>query len=172
MSQAQPQAALPGQVAASGPDPRFYLCPTDWVRGPASGAAVAAGGALPLAGGDLAFQSVCVGWRQAEGAAYCRLPVDRSSRADLVAWAENVGWAVGWTEQLAALTEPRQTALAGAWGMVPRIMGVINVTPDSFSDGGFFLDPVAAIAEGRAMATAGADILDIGGESTRPGAAP
>ena len=172
MSQAQPQAALPGPAAASGPDPRFYLCPTDWVRGPASAAAVAAGGALPLAGGDLAFQSVCVGWRQAEGAAYCRLPVDRSSRADLVAWAENVGWVVGWTEQLAALTEPRQTALAGAWGTVPRIMGVINVTPDSFSDGGFFLDPVAAIAEGRAMATAGADILDIGGESTRPGAAP
>ena len=118
------------------------------------------------------FQSVCVGWRQAEGAAYCRLPVDRSSRADLVAWAENVGWAVGWTEQLAALTEPRQTALAGAWGTVPRIMGVINVTPDSFSDGGLFLDPAAAIAEGRAMAAAGADILDIGGESTRPGRHP
>ena len=49
------------------------------------------------------------------------------------------------------------------------VMGVVNVTPDSFSDGGQFLSPDAAIAQGRALALAGADILDIGGESTRPG---
>ena len=47
---------------------------------------------------------------------------------------------------------------------------MVNVTPDSFSDGGRFFDPAAAIAHGRALAQAGADILDIGGESTRPGA--
>ncbi len=47
-------------------------------------------------------------------------------------------------------------------------MGVLNVTPDSFSDGGDFLDPAAAIAAGLAMAAAGADIVDVGGESTRP----
>lgn len=51
------------------------------------------------------------------------------------------------------------------------VMGVVNVTPDSFSDGGHFLSADAAIAQGRALALAGADILDIGGESTRPGAA-
>ena len=51
-------------------------------------------------------------------------------------------------------------------------MGVLNVTPDSFSDGGKWLDPVAAIAHGRQMIAEGADILDVGGESTRPGAAP
>lgn len=50
------------------------------------------------------------------------------------------------------------------------VMGVVNVTPDSFSDGGQFLAPEAAIAQGRALTLAGADILDIGGESTRPGA--
>lgn len=50
-------------------------------------------------------------------------------------------------------------------------MGIVNVTPDSFSDGGRFLDPAAAIAHGRALAAAGAAILDVGGESTRPGAA-
>ncbi len=50
-------------------------------------------------------------------------------------------------------------------------MGVVNVTPDSFSDGGRFLDPDAAIAHARAMIEAGADIVDVGGESTRPGAA-
>lgn len=51
-------------------------------------------------------------------------------------------------------------------------MGVVNVTPDSFSDGGRFLDHEAALAHARALIEAGADIVDIGGESTRPGAAP
>ena len=49
-------------------------------------------------------------------------------------------------------------------------MGVVNVTPDSFSDGGRFCDPAAALAHARGLLAAGADILDIGGESTRPGA--
>lgn len=51
-----------------------------------------------------------------------------------------------------------------------KLMGVVNVTPDSFSDGGLYLDPEAAIAHGRELAAAGAEILDVGGESTRPGA--
>jgi dihydropteroate synthase len=51
-----------------------------------------------------------------------------------------------------------------------RIMGIVNVTPDSFSDGGQFLDAEVAIAHGRELAAEGADVLDIGGESTRPGA--
>jgi dihydropteroate synthase len=48
------------------------------------------------------------------------------------------------------------------------VMGVLNVTPDSFSDGGHFLDPQAAIAQARRLVAEGADILDIGAESTRP----
>ena len=51
-----------------------------------------------------------------------------------------------------------------------KIMGIVNVTPDSFSDGGEFLDAESAIAHGRALASEGADLLDVGGESTRPGA--
>src|SRR5215211_4409674 len=51
-------------------------------------------------------------------------------------------------------------------------MGVLNVTPDSFSDGGRYLDPERAIAHGMALVEEGADIVDVGGESTRPGAAP
>jgi dihydropteroate synthase len=54
--------------------------------------------------------------------------------------------------------------------MNPKLMGIVNVTPDSFSDGGLFLDPDAAIAHGRELLEQGADILDVGGESTRPGA--
>ena len=52
------------------------------------------------------------------------------------------------------------------------VMGIVNVTPDSFSDGGKFLDPEAAVAHALKLVAEGADILDIGGESTRPGAQP
>ena len=49
------------------------------------------------------------------------------------------------------------------------VMGIVNVTPDSFSDGGRYIDPDAAIAHARSLRAAGADLLDVGGESTRPG---
>ena len=52
----------------------------------------------------------------------------------------------------------------------PRLMGVLNITPDSFSDGGQFLSVAAALAQGRRLAAEGADLIDVGGESTRPGA--
>jgi dihydropteroate synthase len=54
----------------------------------------------------------------------------------------------------------------------PAVMGILNVTPDSFFDGGRFNDPAAALAQARRMAADGCDIIDIGGESTRPGATP
>lgn len=57
-------------------------------------------------------------------------------------------------------------------GGCPRIMGIVNVTPDSFSDGGRFLDCGRAVRQGLRLLEEGADILDIGGESTRPGAEP
>jgi dihydropteroate synthase len=57
-------------------------------------------------------------------------------------------------------------------GARAAVMGIVNVTPDSFSDGGRFLDPDAAVAHGIELAGQGADVLDVGGESTRPGAAP
>lgn len=53
----------------------------------------------------------------------------------------------------------------------PLIMGIVNVTPDSFSDGGRYVDPARALAHARQLVAEGADLLDIGGESTRPGAA-
>lgn len=58
------------------------------------------------------------------------------------------------------------------YGSDPILMGIVNVTPDSFSDGGLYLGAEAAIAHGQRLAAAGAHILDVGGESTRPGAAP
>ncbi|MEJ7844420.1 MAG: dihydropteroate synthase [Acidimicrobiales bacterium] len=55
---------------------------------------------------------------------------------------------------------------------VPLVMGVVNVTPDSFSDGGRFFDHAAAVAHGLALVDEGASVIDVGGESTRPGAEP
>ncbi|WP_332687097.1 dihydropteroate synthase [Bosea sp. (in: a-proteobacteria)] len=66
-----------------------------------------------------------------------------------------------------ALTLPDGRRLS--LGATPLLMGVVNVTPDSFSDGGLFADPGVAIAHGLKLAQQGADIVDIGGESTRPG---
>lgn len=68
------------------------------------------------------------------------------------------------------LVAPRP-ALFGIDPAGPRLMGILNVTPDSFSDGGAFADPGRAVAQGLALAAAGADLIDIGGESTRPGSA-
>jgi dihydropteroate synthase len=59
-----------------------------------------------------------------------------------------------------------------AVGERTRVMGVVNVTPDSFSDGGRFLEPDRAVAQAERLVAEGADLIDIGGESTRPGAAP
>ncbi|SLN40061.1 Dihydropteroate synthase [Roseovarius gaetbuli] len=67
------------------------------------------------------------------------------------------------------LTAPR-APMAGIGFDAPRIMGILNVTPDSFSDGGQHFDPAVAIAHASAMADQGAAMIDVGGESTRPGA--
>ena len=71
--------------------------------------------------------------------------------------------------QLDAMIAPRAD-IAGLTMSAPQIMGILNVTPDSFSDGGKFDTAAAALAQGKAMMADGATIIDIGGESTRPGA--
>ncbi|SEM96078.1 Dihydropteroate synthase [Gemmobacter aquatilis] len=106
--------------------------------------------ALPLAGGWLWFDRVEVLERER--------PALLIPAADLPAEARS------------ALSAPR-APLAGLGMAAPRLMGILNVTPDSFSDGGQFLAPEAAVAQGRMMVGAGAEIIDVGGESTRPGAA-
>ncbi len=72
-------------------------------------------------------------------------------------------------ETLTAICKPRAD-VAGLSMSQPKIMGILNVTPDSFSDGGDFVDPQVALGRATEMAVAGADIIDVGGESTRPGA--
>ncbi|MCW8863230.1 MAG: dihydropteroate synthase [Rhodospirillales bacterium] len=87
------------------------------------------------------------------------------------AWSEGEDAGAHAARVMARLKAPLRT-LSGLPAGRPAVMGVVNVTPDSFSDGGDFVDPAVAIAHGHALVEAGADILDIGGESTRPGAKP
>src|SRR5262249_43968304 len=150
----------------------FWLRPQAMLSGTTAEAAVADGRAIPLAGGafGLAFAEVEIVLRDATteaGMVGAVVSLERAKR-----WAAAAsGVSARYEGQVRALTAPRE-AWAGLDFSRPRIMGILNVTPDSFSDGGDHLRPAKAIASGKAMLEAGADILDIGGESTRPGAEP
>jgi dihydropteroate synthase len=131
--------------------------------------AQAAPGAFALAGGPMRFTSVELLARTTDG----HVAATTATLERLPPWA---AWRGHQTtrriaDQLAALTAAR-APWAGLPLDRPLVMGVLNVTPDSMSDGGDFVAPEQAIAHGRAMMADGADIIDIGGESTRPGAAP
>ncbi len=137
-----------------------YLRPFGFVDGPLASTLVQNGLALPLAGGGVAFMGA-VGLSRTEAPVY-------------VTPHELTG-------ELTGLAAERLVAPRTAWPLrngrslgfdKPVIMGILNATPDSFSDGGKFTKLDDAVAHGEAMIAAGADILDIGGESTRPGAAP
>lgn len=119
-----------------------------------------------LAGGPLSFSHCEAVWRTAEETRRSVQPL-----AEIGAWAERQapGQKIAAARILERLTAPRRP-LCGVSFERPCIMGILNVTPDSFSDGGDRADPEVAIRDGLAMLEAGADILDIGGESTRPGA--
>ncbi len=114
------------------------------MSGKAASAAMAAGTARPLAGGPLAFS--------------------------LFETPDGIKPAIS-LEPGHPLVVPR-APWCGFDLSRPLVMGIVNVTPDSFSDGGDHDDSAAAIAHGRRLLAEGADILDIGGESTRPGAEP
>src|SRR5690348_5418574 len=74
--------------------------------------------------------------------------------------------------QQSSIGRVRRDAFLARLGAHPLLMGILNVTPDSFSDGGRFLAPDAALAHARQLIHDGCDIIDIGAESTRPGATP
>ena len=117
-----------------------------------------------LAGGWARFTDMDVVQRYADGGySICRMGLD-----DLLQAADDRNLASAVMDRLLAPRDP----FAGLSMTAPRLMGILNVTPDSFSDGGRHNAPARAIAAARAMQDAGAAIIDIGGESTRPGAAP
>ena len=117
-----------------------------------------------LAGGWARFTDMDVVQRHADGGySICRMGLD-----DLLQAADDRNLASAVMDRLLAPRDP----FAGLSMTAPRLMGILNITPDSFSDGGRHNAPARAIAAARAMQDAGAAIIDIGGESTRPGAAP
>lgn len=128
-------------------------------------------GAMPLAGGPGGFETAELLIREPARRAH---PTSlRASLATIRQWAEEQGGATAASIAVALerLSAPRPSfaGLPTGW---PLIMGIVNVTPDSFSDGGDHADAASAIAHGKALVAAGADLLDIGGESTRPGSDP
>jgi dihydropteroate synthase len=150
---------------AFAPGARVRLCPDGILRSDAS--ALAEGWARPLAGGPLAFTAIeTIARKQSGGTASMRIPV-----AKLDEFGREYGIRDALASEIERIAAPR-APWAGLPFDRPLIMGILNVTPDSFSDGGVFFGPGHAIDHGEAMFEAGADIVDVGGESTRPGAEP
>ena len=146
-------------IAQAVPTVPPFAMPT-WIR-PVVG--VGDGGTV-LAGGWIRAQQFDVVTRDEDG----QHLITRMSEDAIIDHADDRNKAVTVLENL---YKPRAD-FAGLELAKPHLMGVINTTPDSFSDGGAHLAPATAIASGMAMWQAGASVIDIGGESTRPGAAP
>ena len=143
---------------------RLYLRPTAFVEAPFGHD----GKLARLAGGLLWFSAVELIRR--DGAATSAELVPVEGIEDRLASLGSAA-AIQWHN----LTTPRAPLLLGSRVVrldQPQLVGILNITPDSFSDGGRFDDPETAAEAGFAMAAAGAAIVDIGGESTRPGAKP
>ena len=139
----------------------LYLRPLGLLYGDAARAAVESCKAGLLAGSEIAFSQAQLITGTADEA-------DRELRSFQELERSNDDAIARIMERLVA---PRPT-IAGLSLDTPRLMGVVNVTPDSFSDGGLYNEADQAIARGAELALSGADIVDIGGESTRPSADP
>ena len=161
----EPRPALPATVPQT---TRVYLRPLGLIAGAPAERLLAAGQAVRLAGGRFAFGACQVLFREGPRITGTIAPMD-----EITAWSESLGGPVG--ERIGALRErlcaPRRGP-GGASLARPLVMGVVNVTPDSFSDGGEHFGVAAAVEHAGRLAADGADIVDIGGESVRPGAAP
>ena len=156
------------------PDASIYLRPTGLLSGAGAARAVVGERALPLGGGSLAFATCEVIIRPSGIARGARL---EASTNEIGVWARDQDDPVKSRvrDLLKRLSPPRPPAIACPSGPGldfdrPRIMAVLNVTPDSFSGDGLSGRPLEAIGKGHRMAREGADIIDVGGESTRPGA--
>ncbi len=139
----------------------IYLQPIGLLYGEVARDAVSLGVALPLAGSAIAFSAVRL-WEGEPG--HVKHAIVRTSTIQAIDEPKI-------KELLDRIVAPR-AAIAGVSMDRPRIMGIVNVTPDSFSDGGEHLEPGAAIDHAKALSKDGADFVDIGGELTRPGSEP
>ena len=137
---------------------KLYLRPVGLLYGPAAAEAMAHGLALPLAGGPVAFT-----------AAELIENVPDASHRRLLPAAELASTHNPELSALLARVTAERPPFAGLSLEQPLIMGIVNVTPDSFSDGGLYDSTEGAVTHAAELAAAGAAIVDVGGESTRPG---
>ncbi|MBI1207538.1 MAG: dihydropteroate synthase [Azospirillum sp.] len=147
---------------------KLTLRPMGLLSGEAAAEAEATGLGRRLAGGRLTFTTLEVVARHARGSRRAVVDVVRLD-AWIAARPPTIRDAAA--QRLDLLCRPRRP-FAGLSPDRPRVMAIINLTPDSFSDGGRFLEPAVAVDHARACLAAGADLIDLGAESTRPGARP
>ncbi len=145
-----------------------YVTPRAILTGSAAKEAIESGWAWPLLG-NMAYAAMDVSMRE-EGT-YKRLGAIIRAAYEKDARHMPAQMRAAIEAQMAALAAPR-AAFAGIDLKRPVIIGVLNVTPDSFSDGGRYTNADEAVAHAARMIEAGADLIDVGGESTRPGAKP
>lgn len=128
---------------------------------------------VPAGGGILPAFEVLMRLPAVQDGAPERVVLCQVARETLLAWAKDEGEEATHTvKRRLATLEFRRPPFAGLTMDRPHVMGILNATPDSFSDGGKHFAVEDALASGLAMLEAGATVLDVGGESTRPGAAP
>ena len=154
---------MPARRAKAGgmADAKLYLRPIGFLYGDTAAEAVAEGMALPMAGGPISFTAA----ELIEG-------TPSSTERRLLTAKDLAGSRdTDLVHVLERVTAPRPP-FAGLALSRPLIMGIVNVTPDSFSDGGLYDSTEGAIVRAAELAAAGADIVDVGGESTRPGSDP
>lgn len=165
MTDIMKKAALTRGLLPSGASIR--LAPVGIVWGEMADRLCSAGLARPLAGGPAAFSAVEIIARSADAINLLGpAPLDTAA-----SWAEGEGIGALFDQQINLISAPRPV-LSGLPADRPLVMGIVNVTPDSFSDGGDFAATGDAVNHAFELLMQGADILDIGGESTRPGADP
>ena len=159
------EAALAPRRHLLPPNATIYLKPLD-LFAPAE---VGVESGTQIAGGLFHYRCLELVWRERGGSSGSMCFAPQALRE----WAagEDLPFRARIDTLLTCIAAPR-VPLAGLRFDRPQLMGVINVTPDSFSDGGRFWDAATAIEHGQALHRAGADLLDVGGESTRPGSEP
>ncbi|MEP6147910.1 MAG: dihydropteroate synthase [Nisaea sp.] len=159
------KAALMRGLLPSGTSIR--LAPSGIFWGETADRLLQTGLAFPLAGGPAAFSAVEIVARTAD-AIHVLGPAPLDAAAT---WAAGEGLGAVFDQQIDLISKPRPV-FAGLPSDRPLVMGIVNVTPDSFSDGGDFAATKDAVDHAFELLMQGADILDIGGESPRPGAVP
>ncbi len=157
-------------LSTSSEDARLYVRPCGFVDGPLDDPA----SAQRLAGGAVWFSAVQLIVRSATGERVSSLVLPVRDRATWqAALPPHLGssFAASW-KNITAQRAPLDTGSKLLGFTRPQVMGILNITPDSFSDGGKYADPAAAVERAHALMKSGAALVDIGAESTRPGAKP